>query len=91
MSRLDVRALIRICEPWHNYKQTMKYDSEIRVRPDGTIVPVINVGTFQHIINNCSGELLAELNVSDPEWITSLMEIVANAKSILDQEAAHRA
>jgi len=72
----------------NNYKQTMKYDSESGYDPTDHRPRHQRRNLFSTSSTTVPANLLAELNVSDREWITSLMEIVANAKNpLLDQEA----
>jgi hypothetical protein len=82
----EVLEVIAAIMPWHTYKERMRYDTDLKVASDGTIVPVIDVGKFQDIIDGCSHRLLSVLAFADRELLNSLAEVVGNAIALQDKE-----
>lgn len=76
-------TVLAIVEPWHNYKHGMEKDNTLRI-VNGELRSVVNVQAFQSRINTASKLLLAALESSDYDLVTSLVEVAANARSMMD-------
>jgi hypothetical protein len=80
----DVLAIV---EPWHNYKHEMHKDTDLKI-VGGELRSTVNVQRFQERLNTASKALLAKLESSDYDLVTSLVEVAANARSIMDLDRA---